>query len=595
MTYLIDNATTVPTIKAITAASETTVKTDADPINYSTRIELAAEAAKTLEATKKEKVANGFIWDDTAAAKALKLYTVDVYEDGVETKTIEKQIADNKVVDSNLTAGAKAEYKIDYSEAVAATSANSKYVGKAYNLKDAYGEADKYFYEAEWAKVKAAIDTYNAAVDAAKVEKDIETAQKALNDAIKNITEASDISDAVTNTDNYDLSGAVKTYFGMVETAYNTNAGTSGAKIYITWDGEKYVNTVAAKDANVYAWAIAKGATDAKTAYALLNEAKAVVDAYKTLDTIKAEAAAVVKAIDALPKKAADVTLADKAAIVAAYEAFAALPADGQKYVTNTGILNADIAALEKAEAADIAGQVAKLPATPSKATVADKEAVTAYKEAYEAYTKAFNAGKIYNGLTPSYTATAYDYATALRTIKNAEAKAVGDAIYDLYLKYTNNTLTAADADAVKAAQAALDAYIAEYGESPSAYEAYLAKIAAILGAEEAWTATDVKASLFDSSRKLTIWRTSKTSIRVTSVGSVADIKDHGYTVEYKFYKKAPGATSYKLVKTTSSNKYTYTNLKKGTNKFQVKVVVKDADGKVVASKWTYYRAAKIK
>ena len=69
----------------------------------------------------------------------------------------------------------------------------------------------------------------------------------------------------------------------------------------------------------------------------------------------------------------------------------------------------------------------------------------------------------------------------------------------------------------------------------------------------------------------------------------------NGYTVEYKFYKKAPGAASYKLVKTTSSNKYTYTNLKKGTNKFQVKVVVKDADGKVVASKWTYYRAAKIK
>ena len=96
-------------------------------------------------------------------------------------------------------------------------------------------------------------------------------------------------------------------------------------------------------------------------------------------------------------------------------------------------------------------------------------------------------------------------------------------------------------------------------------------------------------------SRKLTIWRTSKTSIKVTAVGSVKNIKDNGYTVKYSFYKKAPGATSYKLIKTTTSNKYTYTNLKKGTNKFQVKVKVYDADGKLVATKMTYYRAAKIK
>ena len=105
----------------------------------------------------------------------------------------------------------------------------------------------------------------------------------------------------------------------------------------------------------------------------------------------------------------------------------------------------------------------------------------------------------------------------------------------------------------------------------------------------------DAKADLLDMSRKLTIWRTSKTSIRVTAVGSVKNIKANGYTVKYSFYKKAPGATSYKLIKTTTSNKYTYTNLKKGTNKFQVKVKVYDADGKLVATKMTYYRAAKIK
>ena len=95
--------------------------------------------------------------------------------------------------------------------------------------------------------------------------------------------------------------------------------------------------------------------------------------------------------------------------------------------------------------------------------------------------------------------------------------------------------------------------------------------------------------------RKVTIWRTSKKSIRVTAVGSVSEIKENGYTVKYTFYKKAPGAKAFKAVKTTTSNKFVYKNLKKGTNKFQVKVSVYNAEGKLVASKTTFYRAAKVK
>ena len=179
-------------------------------------------------------------------------------------------------------------------------------------------------------------------------------------------------------------------------------------------------------------------------------------------------------------------------------------------------------------------------------------------------------------------------------------------------------TIKESDVAAVKAAKDAYDAYVAKYTDYKSvltdiyganSFNANAAtdldsvknaldaavKTAAEFAPVDEYTDVNAKADLLDMSRKLTIWRTSKTSIKVTAVGSVANIKDNGYTVKYSFYKKAPGATSYKLVKTTTSNKYTYTNLKKGTNKFQVKVCVYDADGKLVATKMTYYRAAKIK
>ena len=100
---------------------------------------------------------------------------------------------------------------------------------------------------------------------------------------------------------------------------------------------------------------------------------------------------------------------------------------------------------------------------------------------------------------------------------------------------------------------------------------------------------------LKNASRRITIWRTSKKSIRVTAVGDLSDLIEKGYVVKYTFYKKAPGADKYTAIKTTENNKYNYTKLKKGINKFQVKIRIYDKDGNFVASGWTYYRAAKTK
>lgn len=97
------------------------------------------------------------------------------------------------------------------------------------------------------------------------------------------------------------------------------------------------------------------------------------------------------------------------------------------------------------------------------------------------------------------------------------------------------------------------------------------------------------------ASRRITIWRTSKKSIRITAVGDLSELIEKGYVVKYTFYKKAPGADKYTAIKTTENNKYNYTKLKKGINKFQVKIRIYDKDGNFVASGWTYYRAAKTK
>ena len=61
-----------------------------------------------------------------------------------------------------------------------------------------------------------------------------------------------------------------------------------------------------------------------------------------------------------------------------------------------------------------------------------------------------------------------------------------------------------------------------------------------------------------------------------------------GATVEYKYYYKKAANSTYKFTKTKKVNYITYTkkSLKKGTKyNFRVGVVVKDADGKVVATK----------
>ena len=215
----------------------------------------------------------------------------------------------------------------------------------------------------------------------------------------------------------------------------------------------------------------------------------------------------------------------------------------------------------------------------------AAKAAMDAYVADYEEYGTAFG----------------YTVISSITKLTNAEA-AISSLVRTEVAKLIAAlpaTITAKDKEAVEAARKAYDALSesdkAIFDGQSAALVTKLTDAEATIKETTKYTDKDAKADLLDMNRKVTIWRTSKKSIRVTAVGSVSNIKENGYTVKYTFYKKAPGAKAFKAVKTTTSNKFVYKNLKKGANKFQVKVSVYDAEGKLVASKTTFYKAAKVK
>ncbi len=571
-TYLIENGKiTDYTTTPVTVSFDLTYsikKSDVTSNTYVTLTTAAAKANKYIADLKAEKTAAGFNWDDDLAAKALKTQLLAIYGGTANTPLVETGL-----YTSDLTAGTKAAAKIDYSE-IEAAEYNSAMTGVTSYEGKAYVYNKKAYYENEWKTVKAAIDTFNAAVDAAKVQNDVNTANAALTKALDKITEAhtvyNNISTGAANT--YD---ALKKYAGL---AY-TNAHAADANvtaIYVTF-GEEADTIGTGKDLpakSVYLWFIEKGARTAKDAAALYADACKVIDAYKTLATLKTEAAAVVSQINALPATPA---LTDKAAVVAAKDAYDALPADGKNYVTNVVTLNAALKTVETAEAYSVAGMVNALP-TVAKLTVADKASVKAAKDAYKAYRDTTEYASF------TYT-TSYSFDTALDAIKNLEKDAIVDAYKALNNKYIADKLTAEDAAAVKALQDAIAAYIEEYAETPGVdIENKTAKIAAVVAAlAPEFGDAEAKAYVQDLSIAVRTAKSGK-KVKVTAKADVQTLVDNGYTVTYKFYKSTKKSSGYKNTVNKTTNTYTNTNPVKGKNYYKVKLVVKNADGAVVAT-----------
>lgn len=588
--YIIDNET-----KAYVEAMMFTVnKALAEGTTYQGYAVKAKDYKDDMTSAKTKYTALGYNWNETAAADAEKTALLALYKSGTVTTVNKAYLESGKIISSDLTAGAKAEAKIDYSEVVAKenSTAISGVTAELYQLPVTVtydvskktttitDTASKYYFEAQWTKVKAAIDTYNAAVDAANTSKDLTEAKNTLAAAISisgtaQIKDASTVYTAVSAVSQSNLN----TYASLVYNQALAADSTIGTHIYVTFTTvDEAINASVAPDAkSVNLWYIAKGAETKKEAEAMYKDACAVIDGYKTLTTLKSDAAAVTAKIAALPA-AKNVTLADKAAIIDAYDAYDALGETAQRYVTNKVTLDAAVKAVEPLDAYDVKAKAVALT-NPALVTIADKEAVKAAKAAYDAYknTKAYTSKTL--------TSAPYSFDTALNNIKNAEAKAIKTAYDALDAKYVSNKLTAEDKEAVDALQKAIADYIDEYSEAPSTInEMDVARLAAAVDAL-APKFSDAEAKAYVQDLAVTV-RTAKSGkkVKVTVNADVQTLVDNGYTVTYKFYKSTKKSSGYKNTVNKTTNTYTNTNPVKGKNYYKVKLVVKNADGAVVAT-----------
>ena len=205
-----------------------------------------------------------------------------------------------------------------------------------------------------------------------------------------------------------------------------------------------------------------------------------------------------------------------------------------------------------------------------------------AYKHFLDADVKAFNALESFEAVTQG-------------TVEGTTNKYYFDA-------------SEKNVSAVKAKRAAYDALVSNYGYadlhtngitymSAAGNEALLLAAEHNQGADAAYDVKDTKklqAYLNNATLKVATKALGNSKIRVNARFDAETYKDivaecgNDYTISYKFYQKSAKATSFKGPKEKSRNYITYTkaSLKKGTKyKFQCGVVIKDAQGNVVAEK----------
>lgn len=592
-TYIIENhkgATNAATIAELAAMDFTinTQNTDAEKVNGATYIKRVADAEaadKRAEFLKADKDMNGKdIYDGAKIDENIAKAKYNLYKDGTA-------ITDSMIIKDAINYLQNSE-KItlkDEADGVAGTDKeNHVFTVDQPNAKDLLNSINgKKYYAKEWDAIKAALETYKAAVDAAKTSSDVDEAKEALKKAVAKLSNQ-DAVDA-----NMTLPGKLDDVADAVSKYHASKAAAAGDTIYVTWDGKEYDAAFVADHLRM--WYIEKGARSANEAKALYAEACKVIDAYKTKDALKAEAAKVVEQIKALPTT---VTLADKAAVVAAKEAFDALPPTIQGYVTNVKTLNDDIAAVEKAEGYDVAKLVNALP-TVSKVTPADKEAVLAAKKAANAYKDSFKT--TYKGVTPTYAAgqdgtVQTKIKDLMNAIKKAELDAINNAVKLLSHKYhINGKLTEEDLPAVKAAQALIDQFGKDYPAD------------AIKAAPAEKELSQMTGKVMDLAKEGEIKAVEGIQLKARSVAKKGYIKvtwrfvngeakDAQYFEVYRSTKRNSG---FKKVFTTKDNtKLTYKNtkgLKKGVTYYYKVRAVKVVDGKKLTSDWSNkaYRAAK--
>ena len=233
-----------------------------------------------------------------------------------------------------------------------------------------------------------------------------------------------------------------------------------------------------------------------------------------------------------------------------------------------------------------------------------DKDAVVALYDKYYDLKLAYDYITVDPFTSLSANADFEKFVTAYNNFEKADLAALTNAGYYEEASENGDKTYYFDASednvkALEATRAAYDTLVKYYADYDDATEA---KLLAAEHNKAAAAGFDAKDEKIDNSIVKTYLNNATVTVKSTKLAAkkvrvqakvdtttlklIVEQLGAGATVEYKFYHKAPGK-SFKFTKTKNVNYITYTSksLKAGKNSFRVGLVVKDKDGKVVATK----------
>ena len=435
---------------------------------------------------------------------------------------------------------------------------------KTYDAVEAWDKALTSTYNKDkFDAVRKVMDDAKAAIKAAKTTADADAAFLAGIDALKAVPTKSDKTLAQAKKDFADL----KTKYEKDIRAYaDYKAASYPAKTY-KYLANNFKNNLVKEFLNAYT-------VDELTA--IYNDDVAKVDALKTEAQLKEDKAAIEKQIAAIPTK---VTVEDKASVEAARKALDEhneycdfIGNTTEKIVVVTPLVNAENA-IKNAEIKAIEDAYDAI-VKDNKVTLDEKAAIEALRTAFDNYCKAYTP----ENAAPAEVVTAAGKVTeaSVATLEAQLYTKEADKVKEMIAVLDVNNI---DAAAVKAAREAYDALNEDYQFGGSYYDKLVALEKTLAGnADE-----NAKAYVQDLSIAVRTAKVGK-KVKVTVNADVQTLVDNGYTVTYKFYKSTKKSSGYKNTVNKTTNTYTNTNPVKGKNYYKVKLVVKNADGAVVAT-----------
>ena len=538
--------------------------------------ELNTYAAKCLAETD---VTGAKVRDEKLVAESVQKSTVAAYKDSIAKNNWTGLSAAKADVEKNCYVTVT---DIEYARQVALTT-----------VENARKASLKNYYEKEQTEVNAAYDKLVAEIKAANTSSDLVTAG-----TTATLTGIKTAGQVFTSVNNFVSINKYRNYQVILNTGVKLDyqRDFANAKIELTTNG----NLCAMNDAGYWIeFFAAKGARTQAEVDAMWNDAVAAMEAVPTAKAVASAKEKAETAINNLPATL-KITVADATAIKAAFDAaqeYAAITGKADytaSDVVNKGQLTTAITTLATLEKNDIAIAASKLPAT---VTIADKAAVKAVAESQEAFNEKVDTESTDMYKIAGVTAIAPTVSAKMADIRALELKAVKAAIDAIPFNITLDSKAT-----IEAARAACNAFVEEYttyeatpmyGDG-SAYNAaaQITNIGDLENAEKElgqlekdskWTADDAKAYVQDLAVTVRTAKVGK-KVKVTVNADVQKLVDNGFTVKYKFYKSTKKSSGYKNTVNKTTNTYTNTNPVKGKNYYKVKLVVKNADGTVVAT-----------